>query len=241
MDGRFTQDAEHAGQLALDHLATVADFTTNPIDYGDAMVGLGYLLGEALASRHSFANQTVCVAFTVEDADYLAKGLLDVIQQAGAEVSVACFWNRRDKPFDVDWLDVAPIVQEYLEPFPSVVDHLVVLKSIISGACVVRTNLLRLLHEIQPIHIHVVAPVMLAGAEMRLSQFMPAEVVERFEYLTFAVDTRKSEDGNVLPGIGGDVYKRLGMQDAFAKNEIMPRLIEERLRAGPTLTSSRRM
>lgn len=229
MDGRLTPEARQAGRQAQDLLAALVDSRTDPPAYGDAMAGLGRLLGDALVRRHPLAGRQLCVAFTVEDADYLARGVIEAVQRAGAEVGVACFWNRRDKPFDVDWLDVAPIVQEYVEPLPPVVDHLVVLKSIISGACVVRTNLLRLLDDVRPRHIHVVAPVMLAGAEGRLGRFMPADVVGRFEYLTFAVDTQKSADGTVLPGIGGEIYQRLGMQDALAKNEFMPRLVEERL------------
>lgn len=231
MADRFTPAAQQAGQQAYDLLGALADHDTGPAAYGEAMRGLGRLLGETLARQHPLAGRHVCVAFTVEDADYLARGVIETVQQAGAEVTVACFWNRRDKPFDVDWLDIAPIVQEYLEPPPPVVDHLVVLKSIISGACVVRTNLLRLLDDVRPRRIHVVAPVMLQGAEERLGRFMPSGLAERFEYLAFAIDAEKMEDGTVVPGIGGEIYERLGMQDALAKNAVMPRLLEERLEA----------
>jgi hypothetical protein len=231
MDKRFTPAAQRIGQQAYDLLDALVDGKTNPAGYREAMTAIGGLLGDALSQTHELAGRNICAAFTVEDADYLAKGMIDAIQGAGAEVTVACFWNRRDQPFDVDWLDIAPIVQEYIEPSPPVVDHLVLLKSIISGACVVRTNLLRLLDEMKPLHIHVVSPVMLEGAPARLSRFMPEEVASRFEYLTFAIDTKKLDNGNVIPGIGGEVYDRLGLGDGISKNAVMPRLVEERLDA----------
>jgi hypothetical protein len=133
--------------------------------------------------------------------------------------------------FDVDWLDIATIVQGYVEPLPAKIDHLVVLKSIISGACVVRTNLLRLLHSARPEVIHIVAPVMLSGAEQRLARELPTDLVSGFKFLTFVEDTEKAEDGSVVAGIGGEIYERLGLGDETEKNRVMPRLVEERVSA----------
>ena len=228
---RFTKAAEEAGQQVYEFLGALTDQKTAPPAYRDAMVGLGKLLGEKLCRDHHVSGTNVCIAFTAEAADFLATGAVDAISEAGAQITVACFWNRRDRPFDVDWLDVAPIIQEYVEPQPAHVEHLVVMKSIISGACVVRTNLLRLLEAITPSHIHVVAPVMLQGAEDRLAEFLPEDVVERFEYSTFAIDSEKTETGLVVPGIGGEVYERLGLGNHITKNEVMPRLVEARIYA----------
>jgi hypothetical protein len=229
MPDRFTPEARSIGDPVLGLLATIADTHTAPEPYRAAMTELGQLLGQVLASRYALRDRTVCVAFTVEDADFLARGLVRALEKAGAKLSLACFWNRRDNPYDIDWLDIAPIVQEYVEPLPSKLDHLVVLKSIISGTCVVRTNLLRLLDEGRPETIHIVAPVMLTGAEGRLAKSLPAELVSGFDFISFAIDTEVTSDGIIKPGIGGEIYERLGLGGVTQKNAVMPGLVEERL------------
>ena len=42
-------------------------------------------------------------------------------------------------------------------------------------------------------------------------------MVGRFEYLTFAVDTQKSADGTVLPGIGGALYQGSGCRTPWRR------------------------
>jgi uracil phosphoribosyltransferase len=207
----------------------IADGRTAPAPYRAAMTELGRLLGEDIASRFSLHETTVCVAFTVEDADFLARGTIAAIEAAGAHASLACFWNRRDKPYEIDWLDIAPIVQEYVEPLPAKLKHLIVLKSIISGTCVVRTNLLRLLDEARPEMVHILAPVMLQGAEERLAKSLSPELVAGFDFVSFAIDTEVTAEGIIRPGIGGEIYERLGLGGIDKKNAVMPSLVEERL------------
>jgi hypothetical protein len=233
MTNRFTPAALRIGAPVFDLLAEIADTLTAATPYRAAMTKLGRLLGEELAGRFSLRGGTVCVAFTVEDADFLARGLVGAIEAAGGQVTLACFWNRRDKPYDIDWLDIAPIVQEYIEPLPPKLDHLIVLKSIISGTCVVRTNLLRLLDEAQPETIHIAAPVMLEGAEGRLAKSLSPELVASFDFVSFAIDTEITPEGIIKPGIGGEIYDRLGLGGITQKNAVMPALVEERM-AGPT-------
>jgi len=129
MPDRFTPEARSVGDPVFGLLATIADTHTAPEPYRAAMTELGQLLGQVLGSRFALRDRTVCVAFTVEDADFLARGLVHTLEEAGAKLSLACFWNRRDNPYDIDWLDIAPIVQEYVEPLPPKLDHLIVLKS----------------------------------------------------------------------------------------------------------------
>ncbi|MBM9538922.1 hypothetical protein JWG43_17785, partial [Desulfobulbus alkaliphilus] len=120
--------------------------------------------------------------------------------------------------------------QEYVEPLDGV-DQIVMLKSIISGSCVVRTNLEHLFDDISPSRVHVVAPVMLDGADERLTQEFPRELSERFQYWMFEVDTEREKNGDVVPGIGGEVYGRLGLGDQAAKNKVMPDLVRQRIGA----------
>lgn len=68
---------------------------------------------------------------------------------------------------------------------------------------------------------NVVAPVMLKGAQERLASEFPKQVASRFDYLTFAIDDVRDDD-TVIPGIGGQVYDRLGMTD---KNAYVPEIV----------------
>lgn len=229
MPDRFTSEAKSLGRTVVDLLAKIADTHTAPEPYRAAMTELGRLLGEVFAARQDLVGRTVCVAFTVEDADYLARGVIDALEKAGAKPILACFWNRRDTPYDIEGLDIAPIVQEYIEPLPAKLDHLIVLKSIISGTCVVRTNLLRLVDQAHPGAIHILAPVRLTGAENRLARSLPSDLVSRFDLISFAIDTEETPEGIIIPGIGGEIYERLGLGGIVEKNTVMPRLVEERL------------
>lgn len=220
----LTDEVRGAADAAL---TILQDRSSDTYAYRMAMTELGHLLGDVLAEQAFEAGDHVCLAMTVEDADYLGQGMLRSLEQAGHRVSLACFWNDRSSAFGLRWAKMAPVVQEYVEPLDGV-DHIVMLKSIISGSCVVRTNLLHLFDEIVPGRVHVAAPVMLDGADARLAEAFPAEIAERFQYWTFEVDTDRTEDGEVLPGIGGEVYGRLGLGDAATKNRIMPELLMQR-------------
>jgi hypothetical protein len=46
--------------------------------------------------------------------------------------------------------------------------------------------------------------------------------------LFFAEDDERTEDGIVLPGIGGDVYERLGFEGQETKNRFIPKIVRER-------------
>lgn len=221
--------ASEAGSDAMDALSRLADVALPASAYGDAMRSIGHALGRCFAQEVGLDGKAVYLAVTVEDADYLAAGIAESFKAAGAHLSVACFWNTRKKAAGYKWLDVAPIISEYREPIPEALDHLVVVKSIISGACVVKTNLMHLLETAEPKHIHIMAPVMLKGAEERLSAEFDARVAERFQYWLLATDDEKDENGNVLPGIGGEIYGRLGFKGQAGKNSHYPQFIRDRV------------
>ncbi len=220
--------APAAGADAVNALEKLADRTLPAADYGKAMKLIGHALGHCFAAEAPLDGRSVYLAVTVEDADFLAAGIAEELEKAGATVHVACFWNTRKKASDFKWLDIAPISNEYREPIPAALDHLIVVKSIISGACVVKTNLMHLLEVAHPDRIHIMAPVVLEGAETRLSSEFEASVAERFEYWLLATDSEKDEEGNVLPGIGGEIYSRLGFDGQKGKNAYFPNFIKER-------------
>ncbi len=210
-------------------LAVLQNLKADATAYRGAMIQLGHLLAELLARQTIAAGDRICLAMTVEDADFLGAGALEVFEKAGADVSIACFWNVRQDAFGLDWADMAPVVQEYVEPLERI-KHLVILKSIISGSCVVRSNLEHLFDTIVPEQVHIAAPVMLTGADERLEREFPRHLVDRFQYWTFEIDSAKSPDGNVEPGIGGEVYGRLGLGDKVTKNAVIPELVRRRAR-----------
>lgn len=227
----YSDLASEAGPGVLADLDRLADLALPADAYGAAMRSVGRTLGGCFARAASVEGKAVYLAVTVEDADYLAAGIAESLDAAGARLSVACFWNTRRKAGGFKWLDVAPIVNEYREPIPDALDHLIVVKSIISGACVVKTNLMHLLDLVNPREIHIMAPVMLRGAEARLSAEFDTGVAERFRYWLLATDEDKDADGNVLPGIGGEIYGRLGFTGQTGKNAYYPEFIKQRFLA----------
>lgn len=214
-------------------LAALADTGTDPGAYQRAMTDLGKELAATIAHDvlPSLASQSlVCVVCTVEDADFLARGLMDGLAKVGVSsdrLKLACFWNERVRSFigsDERAFDIAPVIKQYREATDLQDAVVVVVKSIISGACVVKTNLATLIETAVPSKVIVAAPVMYKGAEQRLAQEFPTSISQRFEYLTYAIDDEKAGD-NVVPGIGGQVYDRLGFEE---KNTYVPQLVKER-------------
>lgn len=201
---------------------------TQPEEYRYAMYQLGNQLGDILLKQFGVGSQKVCIACTVEDADYLAKGIVDRIEKSNKDLFLTVFWNKRFKPNKENNISVAPILREFHDPGYTSADVLIVLKSIIANACVVKTNLTRLIEQSSPANIYIVAPVLLKGAQQKLSIEFTPEISNKFEYLYFAEDNEKTSEGMVVPGVGGDVYKRLGFKGEEAKNHFTPTLVKER-------------
>jgi len=208
-------------------LEKLIDSSTDSHHYADTMYQLGVEFGHIILNEIKQAS-TITLACTVEDADYLAKGILDVLERQNNKVFLAVFWNKRFKAGDEYSISVAPIIKEYHESGFNKTNILIILKSIIANSCVVRTNLTRLIEESSPEEILVVAPVLLKGAKENLEREFDQSISKRFRYLYFAEDDEKTKEGIVLPGIGGDVYKRLGFTGQEAKNRFTPSIVKER-------------
>ena len=225
MTRTFSTDASEPAQV---HLQALLDAVGDPAAYQRVMTSLGRDLGLVLANRLP-ADRPVVVICTVEDADSLAAGLLEAFTQTGRpEPSLACFWNHRRM---IGEHRVAQITRRYIEPLPPRDGVIVVLKSIISGGCVVRTNLLEILGsmtELTPEDVFIAAPVMHRDAPLKLAAEFPAGWAERFQYVCFATDTVREADGTVRPGVGGSVYQNLGWSDQAEKNRAFPRIIDQR-------------
>jgi Uncharacterized protein conserved in bacteria (DUF2188) len=235
---KYTQFAGDMEKALLDALA---DENSGVDSYRQSMYQLGECLGSSVLSQIVSDLGSAYLACTAEDADFLAKGILSRLEGTIAKVTLACFWNKRFKPFGISDLQVAPILKRYLEPSDAQVDSLIIVKSIISGACVVRTNLIDMITRVSPQQIFIIAPVIYKGAEERLRKGFSEDIYNKFRYIYLAEDDIKSPEGIIIPGIGGDVYERLGFGSQDDKNRSTPKLVKERRPAisqKPSLRSS---
>lgn len=207
-------------------LEMVASGSTTVADYQQAMEQLGRALTERLFRSGLDSSKHYCVVSTVEDADYLAKGILDSLSSRVKGVSLACYWNHRYKPFEGS-TGVAPIKRRFFGPGVNEASELIVVKSIINNACVVKTNITDLIQKIKPKNIWVVAPVIFENAEANLKSEFPEEIYSRFRFSYLAADSEQDANGFVIPGIGGDVYKRLGFSDQNEKNSFIPLVVKQ--------------
>lgn len=221
----------NAGNKAsiMKSLDLLADKSTGVEDYRKAFDDLGLELGKVLASESADvdARETMLVCAS-EDADWLAKGVEKGLGKGKTPVSV--FWSTRSVVYNENGekLEISPIVKSYEEPIEKC-KLLIVVKSIISSSCVVKTQLTRLIGKIHPDRIAIMAPVMYKDGVPNLMKEFPKDIVERFHFVTFAVDEDRTPTGEVVPGIGGVVYQRLGLGDINVKNSYIPQMVLERI------------
>jgi len=170
-------------------------------------------------------SSDICVISTVEDADFLARGLISELEAHGFadRIHFTCLWN--DK-IATEGVSLSPITRQYVEEFNPNDAIFVVVKAIISGACVVKTNLTRAITFSDPKKVLVAAPVMLEGAETRLQREFPSSISSKFEFLHFAIDNEKNGE-DVVPGVGGSLYELLGLRSRKEKNRYVPQIVKE--------------
>lgn len=209
----------------INSMLALIDSHTSVESYRDAFYQLGKALGLLLSHQMHDKLGNTMLACASEDADWLVHGILNSLTQK--KVSLAVFWNER-LSFDAEKkIEYSPIVKSYIEPIHNC-ETLILVKSIISTSCVVKTQLTRLVNEITPKYIFVVSPVMYKDAESNLKMEFPEDISNKFNFLTFAIDTERDEHGQVIPGIGGMVYPKLGLGDIHEKNRYIPHLVRER-------------
>ena len=210
-------------------LDALADKTTGVEAYRNAFETLGVELGRILAQKVGdvLAKETMLVCAS-EDADWLAKGVENGFGKG--ELPVSIYWSTRNTVYqseDGEKIEISPIIKAYEEPIAKC-RLLVIVKSIISSSCVVKTQLTRLIDRIHPEMIVIMAPVMYKDAQPNLLKEFPEEISNKFHFLQFAVD--EDRQGNeVIPGIGGMVYPRLGLGDINKKNQYIPHMVRMRM------------
>jgi two-component system phosphate regulon response regulator PhoB len=222
--------------LATDEVQGLLQRLVEPIsseEYRATMTNLGEQFGRSLDTLLSGVKNLLLVC-TNEDADFLARGVLRGLGSfQGPSVALACFWNDRVRLEGTTDLSVelAPIVRKYVEPGEC--DAILVLKSIIASGCVVRTNITEIIHDRNPDRVLIFSPVVLKGADDRLREEFDSDIARRFEFFWFAEDTETNDQGEVVPGVGGNVYERLGL--ASEKTRYVPELVKERRQSAKSL------
>lgn len=224
---RYSKIADGAARNALQALLSAGN-SKNTHDYQLQMERLGLLLGKSLRDKESLASaKTVLVVSTAEDADYLANGVIKALK-VKYNVKFAVFWNNHYSLKNNG--SIAPVVNTYYEPGYDKSNALVIVKSVISGSCVVKTNLMRLMSVKKSFlndSVHVVAPVIHKSAQEKLRGEFPSSISSKFEFVYFAEDQTRTADGDVVPGIGGQVYDLLGLKGQPAHTGYVPALIKQ--------------
>lgn len=194
-----------------------------PTRYGEVLTALGQSLGTAVKVRLGASRGPFALVSTPEGADSLVRGMLDALGRERARL--VCYWAERHPVEGKE--DVANIYQEYFDPrLAEGASTVVVVQSIISSSCIVRTCLEKILLRLAPKRIIIAAPVMLDGAESRLKKDFSPAIGERFEFVAFAVDTM-TQGNIVVTGVGGMVEERLG----YKPSRRLPKLVNDWHRA----------
>lgn len=221
--------SNYADQSAMRNLSCLLESVQNPQQYQKAMLNLGEALGSALLNQISSKSDAevgggCLIVSTAEDADFLAEGIRSVVA-AKAPVKSAVFWNNHYAL--PNGKSVAPVVHKFLQDGYETCTNMVVVKSVISGSCVVRTNIMALIESVEVERIFIASPVMHKTAEASLRKEFPQEICDKFVFVYFALDEEKADNGEVIPGIGGQIYQLLGMKDQPARTSFMPKIVED--------------
>ena len=171
------------------------------------------------------ATETVALACASEDADWLAKGIVDNLRSS---LDLCVYWsNRHNWGLDSEnnLVEFSAIEKSY-EEIQGNVDTLIITKSIISSSCVIQSQIMRLTSRYDFKKIYIVSPVMYKDAERNLRDEFPENIYSLFKFIYFAIDEDKDENGWIVPGIGGSVYEKLGIES----RAYYPEIIESRMR-----------
>ncbi len=210
-------------------LEALTDKTTGVEEYRNAFRVLGEELGKVLAYEYkAIPAEHIMLVCASEDADWLATGVESGFGKGELKKSV--YWSSREVVHineDGSKVEISPIEKAYEEPIDDC-QLLVIVKSIISTSCVVKTQLTRLIGKISPKQIAILAPVMYKDGIPNLIREFPKEISNRFHFVTFAIDDERV-DSEVIPGIGGMVYPRLGLEDIETKNHYIPEMVVRKI------------
>ena len=213
--------------VAKRHLQGLLDSVNKPAKYCEHMTVLGELLAShTLTILLRQSNKETLIISTAEDADFLQLGVATKLHQQGITSKLAVFWNNHYQL--ADHSSVAPIVHKFIQSGYESAKNIIIVKSVISGSCVVRTNLIEMLSSLPNVeNIFILAPVAHKQSEHKLKAEFPTDISQKFKFICFAIDDERSEAGEVIPGIGGSVYELLGLANQPVLTAYMPAVVEK--------------
>ncbi|WP_352339541.1 hypothetical protein [Psychrobacter sp. 16-MNA-CIBAN-0192] len=215
---------EIATTRAKRQLQDLLDSNSVPAAYRKSMIELGKLLADAVSP--SLENKSTLIVSTAEDADYLQFGVSSFLKSKGIDTKLAVFWNHHYQLSNSS--SVAPIVHKFIEPGYKCARNIIVVKSVMSGSCVVRTNLIEMLDEVKRAeHVFILSPVAHKNSEEKLKNEFPKHISDKFKFFCFAIDDKRDVSGEVIPGIGGQIYDLLGLSKQPVLSSYMPKVVEE--------------
>jgi hypothetical protein len=204
-------------------LAKMPALSGKPEEYRSAMQQLGTHLGTCIYGRLPTGTRDVRVVCTVEDADFMAKGVIQKLEEKGLKIYLLCLWNDSIKEHGIS---ISTILKTYDEVPRSDSTILIVVRSIMSDACVVKTNITRAVSISNPEIVFIVSPVMIDGEADELTQSFPSRISDKFEYIHFA--TGPDNESDVVAGIGKSDCELMGLWNGSTKNKYMPQIVKDR-------------
>lgn len=215
-----------ANHSAKQHLSGLLTSKSNPESYCAHMVELGRLLANEFVT-YLDKSATCLIISTAEDADFLQKGVTSVLHGHNIDTKLAVFWNHHYQLSNKT--SVAPIVHKFIEAGFESTNDIVIVKSVMSGSCVVRTNLIEMIEQVKNVNnIYIVSPVIHSKSEESLSNEFPSTISDKFKFVYFAKDMLKDQlSGEVIPGIGGEVYNLLGLSKQPVLTSYIPNVVQD--------------
>lgn len=211
--------------IAKRHLQGLLDSIDNTTEYREHMIALGKLLAVSIIPTMNKQSDTLIIS-TAEDADFLQSGVASVLHDHNIPTKLAVFWNNHYQL--ADHSSVAPIVHKFIQTGYDSAKNIIIVKSVMSGSCVVRTNLIEIIDIMPNVeNIFILAPVAHTKSEQKLKAEFPTNISDKFKFICFAIDDERSKAGEVIPGIGGSVYQLLGLTDQPVLTAYMPQVVEK--------------
>ena len=207
-----------------EYLQALSDPCLSSERYGDVFCSIGEEMGNVIAGYIQNGGSHTKLICTAEDADFLVRGVLNTLSKHSINPSLTVFWHKRRT---IGSINIAPIVMKYDEPI-NVCDTMIVVKSIISSSCTISTQITELFDKLNPKTTLIFAPVIYKDAIPNLLTEFPPCITETFRFLYVREDSILNEN-IVVPGIGGDVEQRLGIQRLDNTAERIPSLVRERV------------
>lgn len=195
----------------------------------EAMRNAGFSFGNMLGlDVHGPAQ--VCVVCSAQDADCLARGVIDALveQGQGARVRLLCTWS---EPLQAAGLQLNCIVKQYCEPLDPVPTVFVVLSGFWREGSAGLTNLFRALSYTTPERVVVAGLAADGQAFDNMLNEVPPSVRDKVEPRFGALyPNMQAQERECLLHAEQSLYASMGFAQPNAANKHIPDLVKERRR-----------